>query len=265
MRFPGVVQNVFANHPIRKFVRNGTILLALTIALVSLLIGSPPVAVAQTGDPAASAMILGKVHIKKKLTGQRMRFRLYPDFKPVPPPTPEQKRDDEWQNVVIYLEPANPLSAAPVTDPENPQMAQLGETFIPHLLPVRVGATVDFPNQDPIFHNVFSLSGTRAFDLGRYPKGDSRSVTFDQPGVVPVFCHLHSDMSAIILVLETPFFTVPGPDGVYRIENVPPGAYTLVAWHVRSERVEKQLEVIAGGTLEIDITVPIEDDQVAGQ
>ena len=237
---------------------------AITILLACFVVPLSSRAGASPGDPTAGASIRGQVHIQKKLTGQRMRFRLYPDFKPVPPPSPEQKREDEWQNVVVYLESETPLTPAQHGSGEKLQMAQLGETFIPHVLPVMAGSTVEFPNQDPIFHNVFSLSGTRTFDLGRYPKGDSRSVTFDQPGIVPVFCHLHSDMSAIILVLETPFFTVPDGDGQYRIDDIPPGSYTLVAWHVRSERVEKKVEVIAGEVLEINITVPIEDDEDTG-
>lgn len=235
------------------------------LALSCSLLWLPGPAVAETGISAAGAGIRGQVHIKKNLTAQRMRFRLYPDFKPAPPPSSEQKRDDEWQNVVVYLESTSSIPGTVNSSSEKLQMAQLGETFIPHLLPIFVGSTVEFPNQDPIFHNVFSLSGTKTFDLGRYPKGDSRSVIFDQPGVVPVFCHLHSDMSAIILVLETPFFTVPGSEGQYQMENIPPGKYTLVAWHVRSQRVEKQVELVAGQTLEIDITVPIEDDEDAGQ
>jgi plastocyanin len=145
------------------------------------------------------------------------------------------------------------------------QVVQLGETFIPHVLPVVKGSTVEFPNQDPIFHNVFSLSGTKSFDLGRYPKGDSRSVTFDQPGIIPVFCHLHSDMSAIVMVLDNPYFAVPGPDGHYRIENIPAGTYTVVAWHERSEQVEQKADVIAGQALELNITVPIEDDETSDQ
>ena len=150
-------------------------------------------------------------------------------------------------------------------DGQNFQVVQLGETFIPHVLPVVKGSTVEFPNQDPIFHNVFSLSRTRTFDLGRYPKGDSRSVTFDQPGIVPVFCHLHSDMSAIVMVLDNPYFAVPDADGRYRIENIPAGNYTVVAWHERSEQVEQQVDVMAGQALDLNITVPIEDEETSGQ
>jgi plastocyanin len=218
---------------------------------------------AETEPTVAYGSIRGEVRITSNLTAQRMRFRLYPGFKPAPPPAHSEQRDDEWRNIVIFLE------SAP-TMPENPagdqvlQIAQLGETFIPHVLPVMKGSTVEFPNQDPIFHNVFSLSGTKSFDLGRFPKGESRSVTFEEPGVVPVFCHLHSDMSAIVMVLDNPFFAVPGPDGRYEIRNIPAGNYTLVAWHERSEQVELQVEVTGGQPLELNITVPIEDDEASG-
>ena len=215
---------------------------------------------AETDISATYGSIRGEVKITKTLPARRMRFRLYPGFKPVPPPTAEEKRDDEWQNIVIYLKsvPSMPVETG---GSEELQMLQLGETFIPHVLPIVKGSTVSFPNQDPIFHNVFSLSGTESFDLGRYPKGDSRSVTFDEVGIVPVFCHLHSDKSAIIFVLDNPYFVVPDPDGQYQIENIPAGTYTLVAWHERSEQVEQQVDVTAGHTLELDITVPIEDDE----
>jgi hypothetical protein len=139
-------------------------------------------------------------------------------------------------------------------------MKQVGETFVPHVLPVVKGTTVDFPNQDPIFHNVFSLSGTKSFDLGRYPKGDSRSVTFEQPGIVPVFCHLHSNMSAIVLVLDNPFFSTPDAEGRYRIEGIPPGTYSIVGWHERSQPVEQQVEVSAGQAVDLNIVIPITDD-----
>ena len=230
-----------------------TLLFFLSLILV------PILASADTDESATTGNIQGEVRISKKLPAQRMRFRLYPGFKSIPRPTAEEKRDDEWQNIVIYLKSVPSTTAIAEVDMEL-QMAQLGETFIPHVLPIVKGSTVRFPNQDPIFHNVFSLSGTRTFDLGRYPKGDSRSIVFEEAGIVPVFCHLHSDMSAIILVLENPYFDVPDTDGRYRIENIPAGIYTLVAWHERSEQVEQQVEVVAGQSLELDITVPIEDD-----
>jgi plastocyanin len=225
----------------------------------------PCLARAETELSAASGSIHGEVRVTKSLTAQRMRFRLYPGFKSIPPPTAQEKRSDEWQNIVIYLKSNTVLNSAAPENSQSLQIAQLGETFIPHVLPILTGSTVEFPNQDPIFHNVFSLSGTKSFDLGRFPKGDSRSVTFDQTGIVPVFCHLHSDMSAIVMVLDNPYFAVPGPDGQYLIEDIPAGSYTLVAWHERSEQVEQRVEVKAGDLLEFNISVPIEDDDTSGQ
>ena len=210
--------------------------------------------------PATTGSIHGKVTLTRKLTSQRMRFRLYPGFKPQAPPAASEFSDDERRNVVVYLEDAPALDTSP-NSTEPPQIVQLGETFIPHVLPVVTGTTVEFPNDDPIFHNVFSLSATRTFDLGRYPQGDSRSVTFDQAGVAPVFCHLHSDMSAVVLVLDNPFFATPGNDGEYVITGIPPGSYTLVGWHERSERVQHQVNVVAGESLELNIVIPIEDEE----
>lgn len=190
-----------------------------------------------------------------------MRFRLYPGFKPAPPPTDRDTRDDEFRNVVIYIRSDSLLAAAESASDRVFRMAQEGETFLPHVLPIPVGSTVEFPNLDPIFHNVFSLSAPKTFDLGRYPQGDTKSVTFDQTGLVPVFCHIHSDMSAIIMVLDNPYFAVPAADRHYRIANIPPGTHTLVAWHERSEPLEKTVEVKEGQTLEVNIEVPIEDEE----
>ena len=206
----------------------------------------------------------GEVTITRNLSAQRMRFRLYPSYKPIPPPPEGAGRDDEFQNVVMYLEPLD-VSPPRQPTPGKLEIKQLGESFIPHVLPVLVGETVEFPNLDPIFHNVFSLSRTETFDLGRYPKGESRSVTFDKAGVVPVFCHLHSDMSAVVVVLENSLFVVPGPDGNYRISGVPEGRYKLIAWHERSEPVETEITVAAGQTVDADVTVPIQDDEASGE
>jgi len=245
----------------RRTLKGVCVSVIVSILWMALFLSVPTsLALAETDSSATYGSIRGKVRITKNLPAQRMRFRLYPGFKPVPPPTAQEKRDDEWQNIVIYLKSAASIPVA-TQDGEELQMLQLGETFIPHLLPIVKGSTVRFPNQDPIFHNVFSLSGTESFDLGRYPKGDSRSVTFDEAGIVPVFCHLHSDMSAIIMVLDNPYFVVPDPDGRYQIESIPAGSYTLVAWHERSHQVEQQVDVKAGHTLELDVTVPIEDDE----
>lgn len=207
--------------------------------------------------------VAGQVTITQKLATQRMRFRLYPSYKPIAPPPEDAGRSDEYQNVVIYLEPLD-FETPDSTLQEGLEIRQLGETFIPHVLPVTVGSTVAFPNLDPIFHNVFSLSSSKEFDLGRFPQGDSRSVTFDQPGVVPVFCHLHSDMSAVVVVLDTPWFVVPQPDGRYHIDDLPAGRYRVNAWNERSESAETTITIQVGETVMLDLTVPIPDEDESG-
>lgn len=242
-------------------VRTAILARALPGGLALLLLALPATATAQQRENGG--VIQGTVRITKKLAEQRMRFRLYPGSKPAPSPADPDTRDDEYRNVVIYIRSDTPLA------PEDPpgdqvfRMTQEGETFRPHVLPIPMGSTVEFPNLDPIFHNVFSLSATRTFDLGRYPQGDSKSVRFDKPGLVPVFCHIHSDMSAIILVLDNPWFAVPDTDRRYRIANIPPGTHTLVAWHERSEPVELTVEVQDGDTLELNLEVPIENEESA--
>ena len=234
--------------------------ISLSVALV---FSFAPIAVlAESGTDAGSGRILGSVEITRKLTSQRMRFRPYPGTRQLPPPSSGDLRTDEWRNIVVYLQSdARLLPATPV--PDTLEVAQQGETFIPHILPVVQGSTVEFPNNDPIFHNVFSLSAAKTFDLGRYPQGTSRSVTFEQPGIVAVFCHLHSNMSAIVLVLDNPYFVIPDENGAYQLDGIPAGKYTLVAWHERSERVEQSVEVAPGADVEVNLTVPIDDDELS--
>ena len=131
---------------------------------------------------------------------------------------------------VVYLESA-PRGAFEQSQPGHVVLDQRDERFVPHVLAIMTGTTVDFPNSDRIYHNVFSLSKTARFDLGRYAVGHSKSVRFDQPGIGRVFCDIHSHMNAFILVFSHPFFAVTDEEGRYRIENVPPGTYGVVAWN----------------------------------
>jgi plastocyanin len=149
---------------------------------------------------------------------------------------PDQRRS------VVYLESA-PSLAFPDIEPQRATLDQRNETFVPHVLAVTVGTTVDFPNSDRVYHNVFSLSGTKRFDLGRYAAGRSRSVRFDRPGIVRVFCEIHSHMSAFILVFNHRYFAVTGADGRYQIARVPPGRYTLVAWNEGSIRESRPVAI----------------------
>jgi len=155
---------------------------------------------------------------------------------------------------VVYLETA-PLGAFETPLPGRAALDQRNESFVPPLLAVTVGSTVDFPNSDRVFHNVFSLSKARRFDLGRYPRGQSRSVVFDRPGVVRVFCEIHSHMSAFILVFAHRFFALADAEGRYRIDGVPAGSYTLALWHDGGVRGRRELRLAEGETLEQDLVV----------
>lgn len=121
------------------------------------------------------------------------------------------------------------------------RIAQKGAMFSPHILPVVVGTTVEWPNYDDILHNVFSYSEAKPFDLGLYKSPEIKQVTFDKPGRVDVFCSIHARMNCIIMVLENPFFAISNDRGVYKIPNVPTGTYQLKAWH---ERLPCQIQTI---------------------
>ena len=135
------------------------------------------------------------------------------------------------------------------------RMDQRNETFVPHLLAVTTGTIVDFPNGDPFYHNVFSLSKAARFDLGRYPSGKLKSVQFTRPGIVRVFCEIHSHMNAYILVFSHPFFAVTDDVGRFRIENIPPGTYNVIAWNEGTGSEPKPVTVPDGGTSEADFTL----------
>ena len=143
---------------------------------------------------------------------------------------------------VVYLESA-PAEAFADDEPQRATLDQRNETFIPHVLAITVGTTVDFPNSDHTYHNVFSISKTKSFDLGHYAAGRSKSVRFDRPGIVRVFCEIHSHMSAFILVFSHRYFAVTGADGRYQIGHVPPGRYTLSAWNEGVVRESRQIAI----------------------
>jgi len=168
--------------------------------------------------------------------------------------TPVMEPTAERQMSVVYLATA-PRGAFEQTESKQATMDQRNETFVPHVLAITAGTTVEFPNSDRIYHNVFSLSKTKPFDLGRYAVGRSKSIRFDRPGVVRVFCDIHSHMSAFILVFSHPFFSVTDGTGRYRIDNVPPGSYTLVAWNEGVASESRVVVVADGSSTESDFTL----------
>ncbi len=142
----------------------------------------------------------------------------------------------DYSGVVVWLEagPKAAGSSEALTPHEHARMIQKDKTFTPHVLAVTVGATVDFPNLDPIFHNAFSVYDGQLFDIGLYPPGGSRSIRFTRPGFVRVFCNIHSTMSAIIAVMDTRLFAVSRQDGHFEITGVPQGVYELHVFHERA-------------------------------
>lgn len=214
---------------------------------------------------AATGRIEGTVVISTRLTVRRPQIRIYtePGSGALPPALPRDAVAAEVRNVVLYLEGDSaslPGSADLVARRRKGSIAQHGERFEPHVLAVMQGATVEFPNQDDVFHNVFSLSnaaGSGGFDLGRYPKGSSRAWTFPKPGTVNVFCHIHQDMSALLLVLANPFFATPDENHRYVIDDVPAGDYTIVAWHERITPITRRIHVVAGQTTTENFNIPL--------
>ncbi len=160
---------------------------------------------------------------------------------------PAVRKHKDYSGVVVWLEPAGGASFP--ASSEVVQMVQKDKRFIPHVLAVQVGATVDFPNYDPIFHNAFSNFAGQPFDVGLYPPGTSQKVRFRREGIVRIFCNIHPTMSAVIAVLKTPYFAVSSRSGAFSINGVPPGEYRMQVFHERSsETVLKSLarKVVVG-------------------
>ncbi|MFL6415427.1 MAG: hypothetical protein ACJ74Y_07135 [Bryobacteraceae bacterium] len=141
----------------------------------------------------------------------------------------------QLSNVVIWLNDSNPETTALVrANAVKAKIVQKNKTFIPHVLAIPVGSSVEFPNADPIFHNAFSNYNGQIFDIGLYPPGSTRTVRFQKPGIVRVFCNIHASMSAVIVVLNSPWFATSNPDGVFEINEVPEGTYTLDIYYERA-------------------------------
>ena len=161
------------------------------------------------------------------------------------------KRDKS--GVVVYLEnvPGPPPARALATA----RLAQRDKQFVPRVVAVMRGAAVEFPNDDKIFHNVFSLSDAAKFDLGLYKSGTSKTVTLDRTGAVDIYCNIHPEMVATIKVVDSGWFAVTRPDGSFRIDGVPPGTYPLVGWLPRGTEYHGTVTVTDGGTSEVRFDV----------
>ena len=172
------------------------------------------------------------------------------------------------ENILVYLSKAPPanqdLSKAKFV------MDQRNLEFVPHVLPVLVGATVDFPNNDKVDHNVFSMSRTKKFNLGSYTAGESKSVVFDKPGIVELRCDVHAEMAAYILVMKNPYFAVTDKQGQFEIpdsshleqtgltgvKDLAPGKYFIKSWHQKLKSQKQAVVVPENGdvTIQLDLT-----------
>ena len=162
--------------------------------------------------PLAAATVTGRVELKDSRD-------------------PSVRSKANYSGIVVSL---LPLDRTPVLPPAHATIRQKDKTFLPHVLAITAGTIVDFPNDDPIFHNAFSSYNGQVFDLALYPPGTSKSVRFTRPGVVRVFCNIHASMSAVIVVLETPYFAVSKRNGTFSIPDVPPGNYEMRVFHERA-------------------------------
>lgn len=211
---------------------------------------------------ASAQQISGTILIKKRLTRRNVTTAVSVYQRGTTVKLGQDVDEDpiayEMSRVVVYLEgPAVPARGDAVAPP---QIEQLDRRFQPDLVVVPVGSTVTFPNMDPIFHSVFSLSKAKTFDLGSYDKGETRKVVFSKPGIVDIYCHLHPNMSATIVVTPNRWFARVDRGGHYQIPDVPPGQYTVVAWHKAAGFFRKPIVVEAGHAGVADFFIPIDDD-----
>lgn len=191
-------------------------------------------ALASGAPPAAAAELVGRVEVVSK-------GRAVPG---------------EAGRTVVWFEPDRPGAAEPADG--SLEMITRRKEFTPRILVAETGATVAFPNRDPILHNVFSVSDPRPFDLGLLGEGESRRVRFERPGVVRVFCNVHHDMVGYVLVLDTPFHASPDARGSFRLRDLPAGPGTLTVWHEQAEPWTARLTLPADGPVRarIELTRP---------
>ncbi|HSL23563.1 MAG TPA: carboxypeptidase regulatory-like domain-containing protein [Vicinamibacterales bacterium] len=198
----------------------------------------------------ANGRIRGRVLLEQSAAGVQPRPSVADlGMRDAPGARADQRRS------VVYLDTA-PRGAFEDRGEMRALMDQRDETFVPHVLAIMAGTTVEFLNSDRTYHNVFSLSRERPFDLGRYPRGKSKFVRFDRPGIVRVFCDIHSHMSAYILVFGHRYFALSDAEGRFAIDNVPPGTYTVAVWNEAFSRELRRVSVPDdGGEVELNVTL----------
>lgn len=159
------------------------------------------------------------------------------------------------QPVVVYLEPLDAPAPRPPASAARPTVHQRDARFAPRFLAVAAGQPIDMPNDDAIYHNVFSYSKPNDFDLGLYPAGQSRTVTLRHPGAVKLYCSIHESMTGAVFVAPSPWFAVLGADGRFAIDGVPPGRYELATWSERLPTTRREIALRNGQALELEVAL----------
>ncbi len=211
------------------------------------------------------AVIQGSIIVTHRLTRQKVTLEAgnYDRGSAVPlEPAQSAAQADplafERAHVAVFLEGPLPKFARSAGW-SAPVMEQRNRAFQPDMLVVPAGAEVSFPNLDPIFHNVFSLSGPKSFDLGNYPMHGTRKVVMPKPGIVMVNCRLHPNMSGVIVVTPNAWATRASGDGQFTLAAVPAGKYTVVAWHKSIGFVRKEVEAGAAGDIHVEFVLPLSE------
>jgi len=219
--------------------------------MVGMLLAIVVLSTAQAADIEGSVVITRKL-TKRKVTAPASSYERGMAVE-LAPGADEDPLVFERERVVIYLE--GQFSSSPITA----TLEQKNRRFIPETLVVPVGSTVSFPNLDPVFHNVFSLSKPKSFDLGNYAKDHSRTVTFPKPGIVFVHCHLHPNMAAAIVVSPNQWSTKADAAGRFAISGAPSGSYTIVAWHKSAGFFRQAVHLTENRAAAVEFVIPVEE------
>jgi plastocyanin len=208
--------------------------------------------------PSLAAELTGHIVITKRLSKKQVTLPAY-QLRGASPVALDDHGESTNEScaVAVFLEGRLPGAEQPV----RAEVKQEGRRFEPQVVVIPAGSSVTFPNADPIFHNIFSLSGAKKFDLGYYPAGQTRIVKFDQPGVVQVYCHLHPNMYAAIVVVPNRWYTKPGDDGSFSFHDVPPGTYSLVAWHMNAGFFRREIHIPAAGGIDVVMDIPVRNGE----